>query len=125
MAGLTLSETGETTTLDDATVAGSDWLPGTVAGIYGSSSAEEVARREHLAAPHRIHPGRVIESLPLQRFDLDVQRDGERVSVDVTPLVRKIPFGPPAMASFFPSSSMSPSSMIGIVAMIGPSAATG
>lgn len=95
--GLRLSrvEAGATV-LSDGDVAATDWLPGTVAAIYGSRDTEEIARAEHAAAAHALHPGRVFAQLPLTRFDLEVRRtDGEvrvtgdgRGSLDLTPVRR-------------------------------------
>ena len=81
--GLRLSRAGGAATLlDDADVAGIDWLPGTVETIYGTSETEEIARREHVAAAHRLHPGRALAQLPLTRFDLPVFRTGSHVRVE-------------------------------------------
>jgi 3-hydroxymyristoyl/3-hydroxydecanoyl-(acyl carrier protein) dehydratase/1-acyl-sn-glycerol-3-phosphate acyltransferase len=79
--GLRLSRTtgpGGATLLSDAEVVDSDWLPGTIEAIYGTTDTAEIARREHVAAAHRLHPGRVFDQLPLTRFDLRVTgSDGE------------------------------------------------
>ncbi len=83
--GLRLSRVeGGDTLLTDGEVAASDWLPGTVERIYGSRLTEDVALREHVAAVHGLHPGRVLSQLPLTRFDLAVSREdaGVRVSGD-------------------------------------------
>lgn len=97
VAGLRLSRVEEgATVLADADVAASDWLPGTVAAVYGSSAAEEIARAEHAAAAHALHPARVFSQLPLNRFDLGVERVGDTVRVsgdgrgtlDLSPLRR-------------------------------------
>jgi acyl transferase domain-containing protein/3-hydroxymyristoyl/3-hydroxydecanoyl-(acyl carrier protein) dehydratase/1-acyl-sn-glycerol-3-phosphate acyltransferase len=80
--GLRLSRvSGDTTVLTDEEVNATDWLSGTVEGVYGSRSTEEIARREHVAAAHALHPGRVVSQLPLTRFDLDVERQGNEVRV--------------------------------------------
>jgi 3-hydroxymyristoyl/3-hydroxydecanoyl-(acyl carrier protein) dehydratase/1-acyl-sn-glycerol-3-phosphate acyltransferase len=84
------------TVLSDDDVAATDWLPGTVAAIYGSRDTEEIARAEHAAAAHALHPGRVFAELPLTRFDLEVKRTGGEVRVtgdgrgrlDLTPVRR-------------------------------------
>ena len=77
--GLRLSRVEDgVTVLTDAEVAATDWLPGTVAAVYGSRETEEIARAEHAAAAHALHPGRVFAQLPLTRFDLEVERDGRR-----------------------------------------------
>lgn len=81
--GLALSELGDdATTLAESELAASDWLPGTVAGIYGTREPAEVTRREHVASAQGLHPGVVFEALPLTRFDLRVERDAaDRVVV--------------------------------------------
>ena len=66
------------TRLDEATVAASDWLPGTVHAIYGARDVGEVARKEHIAAAHRLHPRLVPAALPITAFDLDVRVSSER-----------------------------------------------
>jgi 3-hydroxymyristoyl/3-hydroxydecanoyl-(acyl carrier protein) dehydratase/1-acyl-sn-glycerol-3-phosphate acyltransferase len=69
------------TRLNEADVAAIDWLPGTVHGIYGSRDPSEIAVREHIAAANGVHPGIVPAGLPLQRFDLHTERDGDEVVV--------------------------------------------
>ncbi len=69
------------TVLSDEDVAATDWLPGTVAAVYGSRDTEAIARAEHAAAAHALHPGRVFAQLPLTRFDLAVERTGGEVRV--------------------------------------------
>lgn len=82
VAGLRLSRVEEgVTVLTDAEVAATDWLPGTLAAVYGSRETEEIARAEHAAAAHSLHPGRLFAQLPLTRFDLDVERTGGEVRV--------------------------------------------
>jgi 1-acyl-sn-glycerol-3-phosphate acyltransferase len=57
---------GGVTTLDVAQVQASDWLPGTVAAIYGAAQQEaeqlarEVAIREHAARRLAVHPSAVL-----------------------------------------------------------------
>ncbi|HYN41094.1 MAG TPA: 3-hydroxyacyl-[acyl-carrier-protein] dehydratase FabA, partial [Thermoanaerobaculia bacterium] len=93
--GLRLSRVEDgVTVLKDAQVAATDWLPGTVAAVYGSGETEAIARAEHAAAAHSLHPGRVFAQLPLTRFDLGVARAGGEVrvtgdgrgSLDLSPL---------------------------------------
>lgn len=80
--GLALSELGrESTTLRESDVSASDWLPGTVQGIYGTREPAEIARREHVAAAQGLHPHDVFEALPLTRFALAVEHEGERITV--------------------------------------------
>jgi acyl transferase domain-containing protein/3-hydroxymyristoyl/3-hydroxydecanoyl-(acyl carrier protein) dehydratase/1-acyl-sn-glycerol-3-phosphate acyltransferase len=80
--GLRLSRVDDgVTLLTDAEVAATDWLPGTVAAVYGSRETGEIARAEHAAAAHALHPGRLFAQLPLTRFDLGVERAGGEVRV--------------------------------------------
>lgn len=82
VAGLTLSRTEDgATRLSQAEVAASDWMPGTIEGIYGTSAAEEVAVREHRGQREGIHPGRVHEALPLNGPGVSVSREGDDVVV--------------------------------------------
>ena len=80
--GLRLSRAhrGETR-LSDPEVAGIDWLPGTVEALYGSRSAEDIARREHIASEHGLHPSVIPAALPLTRFELTTRRCEEEVIV--------------------------------------------
>ena len=80
--GLRLSRVEEgRTVLTDGEVAATDWLPGTVAAVYGTRETEAIARAEHAAASHALHPGKVFSQLPLTRFDLAVERAGGEVRV--------------------------------------------
>ena len=82
VAGLSLSSSEEgSSVLRDDQVAEVDWLPGTVQGIYGSRDVEAIARKEHIARAHQLHPGLLPEGLPLHRFELDTQRSSEDVRV--------------------------------------------
>jgi 3-hydroxymyristoyl/3-hydroxydecanoyl-(acyl carrier protein) dehydratase/1-acyl-sn-glycerol-3-phosphate acyltransferase len=92
---LSLAQIGpEQTTLRVADVEASDWLPGTVAGIYGTRDAATIARKEHIGAAHGIHPRHVPEALPLTRFDLEVHGGDEAIelrgdgrgTLDITPI---------------------------------------
>ncbi|PRQ09347.1 beta-ketoacyl synthase N-terminal-like domain-containing protein [Enhygromyxa salina] len=95
VAGLSLARTGpDKTTLALADLDASDWLPGTVAGIYGTRDPQAVARKEHIAAAHALHPKQLPEALPLTRFELSTQVHEGEVSVsgagigelDITPV---------------------------------------
>jgi acyl transferase domain-containing protein/3-hydroxymyristoyl/3-hydroxydecanoyl-(acyl carrier protein) dehydratase/1-acyl-sn-glycerol-3-phosphate acyltransferase len=87
--GLRLSRVeGGDTLLADADVAASDWLPGTVERVFGARRTGDVALREHVAAAHALHPGRVLAQLPLTAFDLAVTREGPGVRVSGDPLGR-------------------------------------
>ena len=95
--GLALSvQDGRETVLATADVAATDWLPGTVAGVYGTDEPAEIATREHIARAHGIHPGTLPGGLPLTRFDLAVSAtraetrvtgDG-RGALDITPITQ-------------------------------------
>ncbi|KIG11832.1 omega-3 polyunsaturated fatty acid synthase subunit, PfaB / omega-3 polyunsaturated fatty acid synthase subunit, PfaC [Enhygromyxa salina] len=93
--GLSLARTGPNeTTLARADLDASDWLPGTVAGIYATRDPEQVARKEHIAAAHALHPRQLPQALPLTRFDLTAQTSEAEVRVhgaglgelDITPV---------------------------------------
>ena len=86
VSGVQLSETeGETTTLLQATVDSVDWLPGTVASLYGTSQLEEIAHKEHIAHAHQLHPQHVPEALPLHSFALQTERFNEGIRVQGDP----------------------------------------
>jgi len=76
--GLSLSRRSEgETRLCEAEVEASDWMPGTIEGIYHSRDAESIAIKEHLAARERLHPGLLPEALPLNRAAIELVRDGQ------------------------------------------------
>jgi len=77
----TSTELDGVTHLDEDDLARIDWLPGTVAQLYGSRDLAEVARKEHIAAATGLHPSRLPAALPLQRFDLQTDLDGNVVTV--------------------------------------------
>ncbi|MEZ4239832.1 MAG: beta-ketoacyl synthase N-terminal-like domain-containing protein [Myxococcota bacterium] len=94
--GLGLSEVAEdgATVADPAAVRVSDWLPGTVAALYGSEHtghalARDVAVADHVARAVRVHPSTVraadglatSTSLPLNRIPVAVDDDGDRIRV--------------------------------------------
>jgi 3-hydroxymyristoyl/3-hydroxydecanoyl-(acyl carrier protein) dehydratase len=77
----TSTETDGVTHLSETEVSNIDWLPGTVAAIYGSRDLAEIAQREHIGAALGVHPRCVPDGLPLHRFELDVQRSDDAVQV--------------------------------------------
>jgi acyl transferase domain-containing protein/3-hydroxymyristoyl/3-hydroxydecanoyl-(acyl carrier protein) dehydratase len=77
----TSTELDGKTQLTEEAVAGIDWLPGTVAEIYGTRDIGEIAEREHIGAALGVHPGLVPDGLPLQRFALNTQVDEGVVTV--------------------------------------------
>ena len=94
--GMALSRLeGARTRLSDDEVAASDWLPGTVAAVYGTANAREIVARDHVAARAGEHPSRVLlgdngvatcESLPLTRFHLSLHQDrGYSIAEDTAP----------------------------------------
>lgn len=86
--GVRLSDDlGGETRLHPDTVAATDWLPGTVAGIYGTTDPEQIAVLEHDAARVGVHPGKLPAALPLTRLATAVQTrdDGEIVVKDDGP----------------------------------------
>ncbi|RME27018.1 MAG: 3-hydroxyacyl-[acyl-carrier-protein] dehydratase FabA, partial [Deltaproteobacteria bacterium] len=82
VAGLRLSRVGSdgSTHLTAREVDATDWLPGTVATLYGTRDPTEIARREHIAHIVGVHPAVVDQALPLNVIEVDVsERDGEVV----------------------------------------------
>ena len=87
------------TVLDATDIERSDWLPGTVAHIYGSDAPAEVVRREHIAHATAIpgagiHPGSLPGSLPLLRAEVPVSAAGDTfrahtvdLGLDLAPVV--------------------------------------
>lgn len=69
------------TRLCEAEVLASDWMPGTIEGIYHSRDVETIAIKEHLAARERLHPGMLPDALPLNRPAIELCRDGHDVVV--------------------------------------------
>ena len=51
---------GGTATLSPAEVRASDWLPGTLAAVYGSDNADEVCARELAATIFHVHPRDIV-----------------------------------------------------------------
>ena len=85
--GLTLSShDAGVTRLDAARVEESDWMPGTIEGIYGTREVEAIAIKEHIAQREAIHPSCWPDALPFTRPGVDVTREGDEVVVrDATP----------------------------------------
>ncbi len=99
-AGLARAE-GEATVVEQADVDRSDWLPGTVAGLYGATAPDggpargadllaQVAVKDHVARRWAVHPatvhlgerGRVTcTAMPLNVFPLDIRARPQRVEV--------------------------------------------
>ena len=76
--GLRLSRHADgETRLSAAEVDATDWLPGTVGALYGSRDIADIAVKEHLAAEQGVHPGAVLDALPLTRFDVETSQDGD------------------------------------------------
>ena len=73
------------TTLVTADVEGVDWLPGTVEAVYGTRAISKIAAKEHLAAYHHVHPRFLPQALPLTKFDLQLQDDGDSAVVTGNP----------------------------------------
>ncbi|MBK6688717.1 MAG: polyketide synthase dehydratase domain-containing protein [Deltaproteobacteria bacterium] len=85
--GVALSrEDGPVTVLSAAEVKGTDWLPGTVARIYGTTDPTEIAVKEHWARHTGLHPRHLPQALPLTRFPLRVTPGAEvKVQHDTPP----------------------------------------
>ncbi|MEM6705759.1 MAG: beta-ketoacyl synthase N-terminal-like domain-containing protein, partial [Acidobacteriota bacterium] len=83
--GLRLSRAdGDSTRLSAKEVASTDWMPGTVKGIYGTDDVAEIAVREHLAQRLEKHPGRLSAS-ETEGALLEVLREGDEVVVSDVP----------------------------------------
>lgn len=81
--GVALSRrVGERTRLAPRDVLASDWMPGTVQGIYGSDEPRTIAVKEHLARRERIHPRLLPEAVPLSRQRVRVFEEGDEIVVE-------------------------------------------
>ena len=69
------------TRLRDEDVAASNWMPGTIEGVFGTAETESIAVKEHLAARALLHPRILPEGLPLSRPRVAVTRDGDEIVV--------------------------------------------
>ena len=69
------------TRLTAADVKASDWMPGTVLGIYGTEDVAEIAALEHVASRERVHPAKLPEALPLNPANVSVTADDDEVVV--------------------------------------------
>jgi 3-hydroxymyristoyl/3-hydroxydecanoyl-(acyl carrier protein) dehydratase/1-acyl-sn-glycerol-3-phosphate acyltransferase len=81
------------TQLSRQALQGTDWLPGTVAHLYGSDDLLTVAQKEHMAAEllrdgRGPHPGLLPEAAPLAAWSLDSSVEGA---------VATVRGGPPAL----------------------------
>lgn len=76
--GLRLSrEQDGASLLSQAEVQATDWLPGTVQAVFGSTDPATIAQREHLAHEVGVHPSHVEQALPLNHILLDTsERNG-------------------------------------------------
>ncbi len=70
-----------TTRLDPRAVAASDWMPGTMAAIYGTTDPRLIAKKEHLAERYALHPRILPEALPLQAEAVKVDEQAGAVVV--------------------------------------------
>ena len=83
--GLSLSEHQDgVTRLDRATVASTDWMPGTVHGIFGTDDPEAIAVKEHLANRSELHPFLVPAAVPLHP-PWDVRLEADQIIVSSQP----------------------------------------
>ncbi len=88
--GLSQQVDGQTRLLV-ADVEASDWLPGTLAAVYGSPAPEDICLKEHLAAEEQLHPGILPEALPLSRHAVSVQEaDGVVTARTIAPRSLKL-----------------------------------
>jgi 3-hydroxymyristoyl/3-hydroxydecanoyl-(acyl carrier protein) dehydratase/1-acyl-sn-glycerol-3-phosphate acyltransferase len=97
--GLALSTTSRGVTRPDAAaLRASDWLPGTVAAVYGTADPDLVAAKDRVAGLAEVHPRQievtadsaVAATLPLTRFPLvrsaGAVKDGGAPALDLTPV---------------------------------------
>lgn len=71
--GVSLSRAeGDATLLSAAEVAGTNWLPGTIEAVYGTTDVAKIAAQEHLARATGAHPRHLPAALPLTAFPLSV-----------------------------------------------------
>ncbi len=75
---------GEDTVLAEEDVATSDWLPGTVESVYGTTDPAKIIAFEHRARRHRLHPRNLDRKLPCTHDPLELVRDGRRLRVRST-----------------------------------------
>ncbi len=81
--GLSRVEDGATR-LSQAEVRASDWLPGTIAAIYGGDDPAAIAVQDHVARLGAVHPstvapgpGATSSALPITRWPLAITREGD------------------------------------------------
>lgn len=67
--------------LDVRDVKLSDWLPGSVQAIYGTTVPETIAEYEHRGRIHHIHPQNIHQKLPYSLDPVDVRRSGSIIEV--------------------------------------------
>jgi hypothetical protein len=72
---------GGETRLSQAELEATDWMPGTIEGIYGTRDAEAIAVAEHVGQREGIHPRHLPDALPMNRPAVLVTRDGPDVVV--------------------------------------------
>jgi hypothetical protein len=82
---------GDATVLERRAVSAVDWLPGTIAAVYATSPAGDLARqvavKEHVARAHNLHPSAVrwdegeAAEADGTRFPVCVEDDGEQITV--------------------------------------------
>ena len=87
-SGVALSRmAGGKTRLTPTEVEASNWMPGTIEGIYHTTDVEGIAVKEHIAAREQLHPSLVPEGLPLSAPNVTVVREGDEVVVTDRPLI--------------------------------------
>ena len=78
--------------LTAAEVEQTNWLPGTVEALYGTTDVEAIAIAESAATQVGLHPGRIATSLPLTEISPQVRRDegdivaAAELGLDVAPV---------------------------------------
>ncbi len=85
VAGVGLSSVGPTETrLSVPDVAASNWLPGTIEAVYGTTDPERIAHKDHLAARVGLHPRVLPEALPYTGVPTRTRREGDTILVQQT-----------------------------------------
>jgi 3-hydroxymyristoyl/3-hydroxydecanoyl-(acyl carrier protein) dehydratase len=84
VAGTGLSRTADgATTVTQSDVDRLDWLPGTVAGIYGTDQLAEIAMKDHVARQLHVHPAEI--HVDVANSQASHGQDVHPLTVTVTP----------------------------------------
>jgi 3-oxoacyl-(acyl-carrier-protein) synthase/3-hydroxymyristoyl/3-hydroxydecanoyl-(acyl carrier protein) dehydratase/1-acyl-sn-glycerol-3-phosphate acyltransferase len=72
------------TRLNLADIRQTDWLPGTILGIYGTTDPTRIALQEHAAARVQLHPSILPDALPYTRVPTRVTQADDHILVTET-----------------------------------------